>query len=39
MGATAPQAAGWSTYFARLDGHLAGGSLSEADAHRLGAAG
>jgi uncharacterized protein YndB with AHSA1/START domain len=26
-------AAGWETYFDRLDAHLAGGFLSEADAH------
>jgi Activator of Hsp90 ATPase homolog 1-like protein len=26
-------AAGWETYFARLDAHLAGGFLSETDAH------
>jgi uncharacterized protein YndB with AHSA1/START domain len=26
-------AAGWETYFDRLDAHLAGGYLSEADAH------
>ena len=26
-------AAGWETYFNRLDAHLAGGHLSEEDAH------
>ena len=29
----AQTAAGWATYFARLDAHLAGGFLSEEDAH------
>ncbi len=34
-GSPAQHAAGWQAYFARLDAHLAGGSLSEAQAHDL----
>jgi uncharacterized protein YndB with AHSA1/START domain len=34
-GGPAQHAAGWETYFARLDAYLAGGSLSEARAHEL----
>jgi uncharacterized protein YndB with AHSA1/START domain len=30
----AQHAAGWETYFSRLDAHLAGGFLSEEDAHK-----
>jgi hypothetical protein len=30
----AQHAAGWETYFKRLDAHLAAGYLSEEDAHR-----
>ena len=33
----AQHAAGWETYFARLDAHLGGGYLSEEEAHEPGA--
>jgi uncharacterized protein YndB with AHSA1/START domain len=34
LGPSWQHAAGWETYFSRLDAHLAGGFLSEEDAHQ-----